>query len=177
MSKESREGLLAYKWGGVICLGISKCICHVSAVSILFSSINASPRVRFTLHKQAKNIFIAPAIKVSSLNTEKPSSKKIVVFLFCMIHTLSFSRWSYRLWGDLHPKVTEKTRLVWAPPCYKERQVHTQGYTVNEWLSLNLRQIWLLHLYPFHCLLYSYWPSRKVRMSSSLTLKIKKFPT
>lgn len=121
MSKESREGLLAYKWGGVICLGIWKCICHVSAVSILFNSINASPRVRFTLHKQAKNIFIAPAIKVSSLNTEKPSSKKIVVFLFCMIHTLSFSRWSYRLWGDLHPKVTEKTRLVWAPPCYKER--------------------------------------------------------
>ena len=98
MSKESRERLLAYKWGRVICLGIWKCICHVTALSIQFSSINASPRVRFTLHKRAKNVSIAPALTVSSLNTERPSSKKIVVFLFCMIHTLSFSRWSYRLY-------------------------------------------------------------------------------
>lgn len=98
MSKESRERLLAYKWGGVICLVIWKCICHLSAVSIQFSSINASPRVKFTLQERAKNVFIAPAIKVSRSNTERPSSKKIVVFSFCMIHTLSFSRWSYRLY-------------------------------------------------------------------------------
>lgn len=62
--KRPGEELLAHKWGGVICLVISKCICHVSAVTVQFSPINTSPRARPILHKQTKKISIAAAIRV-----------------------------------------------------------------------------------------------------------------